>query len=219
MARRVILFGLSANPPTGLGGHAGIVRWAATEAGADEVWVLPVYRHAYASKTHMPSYAHRRAMAKLAFESIEGCEGRVFVRDTEREVFETTLEEARARGEPEEHARIGTIDVVRRLHVDHPDAGLSLLLGGDTYRDLMAGKWRESDALVKLVPIIVIARAGASTGAQGEIVIPGLTDISSSAVRRSSDLEFLGRALQPQVLDYIRGHRLYAFAECEAATT
>jgi hypothetical protein len=56
--KTVLIFGLSANPPTGAHGHAGIVRWAAQELRVDlpddahllaqeavpidEVWVMPV---------------------------------------------------------------------------------------------------------------------------------------------------------------------------------
>ena len=46
----ICLFGLSADPPTGSQGHAGIVQ----QLGAlyDQVWVLPVYRHTYAVRVH-----------------------------------------------------------------------------------------------------------------------------------------------------------------------
>lgn len=53
--KRVCLFGTSANPPTGLGGHAGIVKFLASmirddqsnELLFDEVRVLPVYKHMF----------------------------------------------------------------------------------------------------------------------------------------------------------------------------
>ncbi len=49
--RRVCLFGTSADPPTGEGGHLGIVRHLASSSSPscdfDEVRVLPVYRHMY----------------------------------------------------------------------------------------------------------------------------------------------------------------------------
>jgi hypothetical protein len=45
---RVILFGLSADPPTGNGGHAGIIKaLLKVNELADEIRVLPVYRHPY----------------------------------------------------------------------------------------------------------------------------------------------------------------------------
>jgi nicotinic acid mononucleotide adenylyltransferase len=49
--RKVCLFGTSADPPTGEGGHLGIVRHLAYSSSSsfdfDEVRVLPVYRHMY----------------------------------------------------------------------------------------------------------------------------------------------------------------------------
>lgn len=197
---RVIVFGLSANPPTGWGGHAGIVRFAATRA--DEVWIIPVYRHAFVEKREMASYEDRRAMAKLAFEQIPGAK----VIDTERELSEKN-DLSKGSG-----AFIGTIDVVRALKAAHPDKDFELLLGGDTYRDLAAGRWKESDALRALVPILVISRTGVplDRGASA-LQVPGLTDVSSSAVRASQDLSFLHQALQPEVLEYIQRHHLYSF--------
>ena len=63
--RRVCLFGLSGDPPTGTGGHVGIVQALSQHLSAnaatnnnneeekaalifDEIWVLPVYQHTYA---------------------------------------------------------------------------------------------------------------------------------------------------------------------------
>eukprot|EP00977_Amphora_coffeiformis_P011574 scaffold2782_cov182-Amphora_coffeaeformis.AAC.4 len=46
--RRVCLFGLSADPPTGTGGHVGIATKLSTLSEFDEIRVLPVYRHTYA---------------------------------------------------------------------------------------------------------------------------------------------------------------------------
>lgn len=57
--KRICLFGTSANPPTGWGGHAGIVQFLAsmTSCNTDEshdtsllfheVRVLPVYKHMF----------------------------------------------------------------------------------------------------------------------------------------------------------------------------
>jgi nicotinate-nucleotide adenylyltransferase len=222
--RTVLLFGLSANPPTGLGGHAGIVRWAATEAripfpreGAspesiapDELWVLPVYQHPFADKQQMPSFEHRLRMAHLAFDHLPGAEGRVFIKDCER----TVRLEAERRSGAHAHALIGTIDVVRYLMKEDPDVRFALLLGQDTYRDLASGKWKESRALLDLVPIVVIARNGLELGGERGVTlarVAGLTDVSSSKVRASEDREYIEQALQPEVLSYIETHHLYGF--------
>lgn len=210
----VVLFGLSGNPPTGLGGHAGIVRWAATRAaldafsgeGVDQVWVLPVYVHAFASKKGMPSFEHRLRMCELAFgPGLPEVAGRVRVLDVER-----VLGERAPQGEAGHDVRVGTIDVVRHLMAAHPGVRFALLLGADTHRDLLEGKWKQSQALLSLVPVLAIPRVGVGEG-DGEG--PQLTAVSSSAVRASRDPAFLAEALQPEVLDYIRAHRLYGFAD------
>jgi nicotinate (nicotinamide) nucleotide adenylyltransferase len=217
--RTVLLFGTSANPPTGLQGHAGIVRWAATEAHvrfpqtteavrADEVWVLPVFHHPFTEKHRMPSFEDRLAMAHLAFDRLSGAEGRVFIKDTER----TVHLEAASRSKD---AWAGTIDVVRHLIREHPSTRFALLLGQDTYRDLATGKWKEAPQLTALVPIVVVAREGApeitEAGAIAPEQVPGLSDVSSSQIRATTDRSVLERALQPEVLSYIESRGLYAF--------
>ncbi len=203
-----LLFGLSANPPTGLGGHAGIVRWAATKPSFDELdapvaalWVMPVYRHAFSDKRDMPSFEHRLAMAELAFTDLPDVSpGRVEVRDDER---------AMCLARPDE--RLGTIDLIDHLEAVHPGRRFALLLGEDTYADLSAGRWKSSAELMARVPVVVVPRVGVDAGVDREDG-PRLTAVSSSAVRRSTDEAFLAEALRPAVKDYIVRHALYAFA-------
>src|SRR5688572_22422184 len=160
MRRRVLLFGTSANPRTGMGGHAGIVAWEAKREDVDEIWVLPVYRHAFEEKRDMPSFEHRMAMAKLAFEPLSP---KVKVLDVERELADP-------------QRLIGTIDVVRHLMQRHPHVSFGLLMGADTYRDLMSGRWKESDALKQLVRIVPVSRKGVDDSLGG----PELEDVSST---------------------------------------
>ncbi|MBK8013183.1 MAG: hypothetical protein IPK13_17730 [Deltaproteobacteria bacterium] len=256
--RTVVLFGLSANPPTGMGGHAGIVQWAIDRASfselggrpADEIWILPVFVHAFENKRDMPSFDHRLEMSRLNFLSLPRAQGRVQVLATEREI---------AQRQPGAHpdggtakslasARIGTIDVVRYLIARHPDIDFALLLGADTFEDLQQGRWKESEALRALVkairvprrtpardsptplrtafsrlppapvaaPLPVPAEAPRLSGPgpdPGPDPGPALTDISSTAVRGSTDLAFLQTALRPPVLEYIKQHHLYRFGE------
>jgi nicotinic acid mononucleotide adenylyltransferase len=228
--RTVMIFGSSANPPTGLGGHMGIVAWGARDARVDladdahperareavpmdEVWVLPVYKHAFASKSNLAPFEHRAAMAKLAFESMPGLEGRVRVADAEKRVIERAFAEAARRGDATESVRVGTIDVVRTLMSEHPDTQFVLALGADTFADLTAGKWKEGDTLRQLLPILVLPREGVAGVAGTEDNAPKLTDVSSTKVRGSTDLGFLQQALHPDVLAYIQTHKLYAFAD------
>jgi nicotinic acid mononucleotide adenylyltransferase len=69
--KRICLFGTSANPPTGTEGHAGIVQALVSLRKFDEVRVLPVYSHTFASKRNqLLGFDHRIAMCELAMEGI-----------------------------------------------------------------------------------------------------------------------------------------------------
>ena len=207
-AVKVLLFGSSANPPTGMHGHAGLVDWAAKtelpELGgrADEVWVLPVFRHAFAEKDRdLAPYADRIALAKLAFEGLAE-PGRVKVKTTEQQVHRAM----KAAGVVEPF--VGTIDVVRALEAEHPTTSFALLLGADTYEDLTAHHWKESEELLARVPVVVVPRIGvAGIGARADG--PMLGSVSSRALRASRDPALWAAEVQPQVLSYIRAHRLY----------
>jgi nicotinic acid mononucleotide adenylyltransferase len=212
----VALFGLSADPPTGEGGHAGIVRWCATtlvlpargaepERPIDEVWVLPVYRHMFRDKAELTPYEHRLAMARLAFEKLGSLRARVRVLELERTLFE---ERARAAA-PGSAVRLPTFDVVTRLREDHPRTRFALVLGADTYADLAAGKWYRAAQLRQLVEVVPLPRRGFTTVASAPGA-PSLEQLSSSELRATTDLEALRRALQPEVLAYVLAHGLYA---------
>ena len=232
--RTVLLFGLSANPPTGMGGHAGIVNWggkhlqvdvpndehpelAKENVPMDEVWVMPVYKHLFSSKGNLVDFEHRFAMAKIAFESLPDLEGKVHVSDIERKVITGAVAQAEKRGESAKSVRVGTIDIVEQLMADHPDTQFVLALGGDTYQDLKGGKWKRGDELQQKLPIVVIPRKGVDGVEGSEDNAPQLSDISSTKVRASTDLEMLQAVLHPDVLKYMQEHELYAFAKDASA--
>lgn len=59
--KHVCLFGTSADPPTGRGGHLGIVTHLISLEEFDEVRILPVYRHMF-------------EVSRIAYsESLESC--------------------------------------------------------------------------------------------------------------------------------------------------
>ena len=105
--RQVCLFGLSADPPTGRGGHLGIVNYLASSSSSssfsfDEVRILPVYRHMYSTKrNNQTPFHHRVHMCKLNFEndvnddnvdSSSHKEAVVVVSEAERICFERHVE-------------------------------------------------------------------------------------------------------------------------------
>ena len=71
--RQICLFGTSANPPTGTGGHLGIVNALLSVQDPnkfDEIWVMPVYVHMFSEKRgkHMAAFAHRVEMCRRLVE-------------------------------------------------------------------------------------------------------------------------------------------------------
>jgi nicotinic acid mononucleotide adenylyltransferase len=106
---RVAVFGLSGNPPTFTGGHAGVVKAVASlvdevsgvaakkEVRCDshqtllrlQVWVLPVYRHVYSSKQDLAPFQHRLRLCQLGLCDVAA---NVRVLDTERTVYESVLQ-------------------------------------------------------------------------------------------------------------------------------
>lgn len=65
-ATTIGLFGASLNPPTYIGGHFSIVQYFSKIFG--EVWVLPVYKHTFASKRDLPPFRLRCELASSTFQ-------------------------------------------------------------------------------------------------------------------------------------------------------
>ncbi|KAG7397042.1 hypothetical protein PHYBOEH_001320 [Phytophthora boehmeriae] len=219
--REVLLFGLSANPPTGLQGHMGVVSHC--RSLYDEIWLLPVYQHIYSSKRQLAPFHHRVEMCRLALQSLldrqsDGAQLKVV--EEEREMFESMA----AKSDCPQQLRLGSIDLVQFLLQKHPDTNFTMLLGGDTYADLLAGKWKRGDELVQLVKLLVVDREGVESpwrqerGSQDRVTyvnVPQLSDVSSTMVRGTADRAVLKKYLDSSVLDYMERNKLYAFVETE----
>lgn len=159
-------------------------------------------------------------------------EARVEVKEYERELFEHLA----AQTDKPEELRIGSIDLIKFLLEKHPDTTFTMLLGADTYTDLRAGKWKNGEELQQLVKLLVMDRKGvdapwrqsaANSGGEEEasavvpleeqrvrfIAIPSLSDLSSTQVRATSDVDTLKSFVGEDVTEYIVQNKLYAFAE------
>ncbi|RHY04127.1 hypothetical protein DYB36_002287 [Aphanomyces astaci] len=209
--RRVLVFGTSANPPCGMGGHMGCIEHFAQEY--DEVWVLPVYQHIYSSKRHLESFEHRVAMLELARQAIPHGD-RVRIVETEKDVWMQALTSLPPDAEPSS-IRIGTVDIIANLQAANPDVQFSWLLGADTYMDLVQGKWKGGLALLDMVHLVVLPRDGVvlDTSSHPSVTIssvPSLNDSSSTKARQSRDAA--AALVLPPVLAYMQKHKLYAFA-------
>jgi nicotinate (nicotinamide) nucleotide adenylyltransferase len=175
--KRICLFGTSANPPTGAGGHLGIVQAlldlkksqptdidADSELRFDEVHVLPVYRHTFVPKRHQlgqVSFHHRLAMCERAFCPLSP---RVVVSRAEERSFQRMTE---GTTDEEELAtlRVGTVDLLDMLQEEHKGTEFSFCLGADTFMDLTGWtKWKRSKDVLRLLGgrLVVVHRKGLS---------------------------------------------------------
>lgn len=220
--KKVALFGLSADPPTGRSGHLGILLHLLGLHLFDEIWIIPVYTHAFANKKNLQPFEHRVAMCRLNFERFSSSELPVIVKELEREICEAQSSSS---------GRVGTIDLIRHIKSTVSDVELHLILGADTFSDLMQGKWKESEAVIREVALEVFNRQGISADihALQEMnrsssirfhTSPNLDHVSSTAIRgafgsvpASQDLTAARLGLEPAVFDYIKANKLYAAAE------
>ena len=234
--RQVCLFGTSANPPTGLGGHMGVVQALVDLQQFDEILVLPVYRHMFDMKrSQLVSYDHRVEMCRLAlhelleeerqrrrsiggnFSSSEGgdSEGysdgdqeittKVSVSTAEEVCYHhlvnaqstateygrkddlvndspsTTSTTPKSNPQPDDvkasttststttsnTIRVGTADLLEMLQRQEPETEFTFCLGGDTFLDLTAWKWKRSKDVLRLLDrrLVVIYRKGLTTTA------------------------------------------------------
>lgn len=130
---RVALFGGSFDPPHL--GHVLAACYARIVANVDEVWVLPVARHAYGKP--ISPWDQRWQLCVAAFSPLP------FVRLRDDEVNNTGGY---------------TIDLIERLATDHPTHRWLLVGGTDTARDL--SNWHRGSELVKQIEVIPVPRRG-----------------------------------------------------------
>ncbi|KAI9912512.1 hypothetical protein PsorP6_005594 [Peronosclerospora sorghi] len=158
----------------------------------------------------------RLALETLKREEANGAELKVV--EEERELFERMA----GKTEKLQELRLGSIDLVTHLLDKYPNMNFTILLGGDTYADLLAGKWKRGDELMQLVKLLVVDRKGVESPWRTEqagpadrvryLNLPELSDVSSTIVRATADMNELQTYLDENVLDYIVQHQLYAFA-------
>jgi nicotinate-nucleotide adenylyltransferase len=179
---RIALLGGSFNPPHVA--HQMICLWALSTDQADEVWLLPCFRHPF-HKDLVP-FEHRVAMCIRAVQTFR--QGSVTVSRVEEELG----------GESR------TLFTVQHLVQRHPEHRFRLLIGADILEEKSA--WYHFEEVGRLAPPLVIGRSGYASPAG----VPELPAISSTVVRQrirgGGDVSALVPAA---VLEYAATHRLY----------
>lgn len=167
-------------------GHLLLASMLRFRCEPDEVWLLPVARHVFQKK--MSPFEDRLEMARIGAKLL----GTAEARDTEQ-----SLVSAGGDG--------STLELLRRLRTDNPEASFVLALGADAWAQRDA--WREFDALRKLTEIAVFNRAGAPEVAGAGPTLPAL---SSSAIREAVHRgEPIAGLVPAEVERYIRARGLY----------
>ncbi|CAJ1960867.1 unnamed protein product [Cylindrotheca closterium] len=126
------------------------------------------------------------------------------------------------------NVRVGTAELLEMLRAEEPESDFSFCLGADTFADLTSLKWKRSLDVLRLLEgrLVVFSRKGSNaiTKEQIELLnqrqhidaklleVNTLTDVSSSMIRACKDDKILRTSLSPSVLEYMKEHRLFAFA-------
>ena len=225
--KNIALFGLSANPVTDRGGHGEIVKALLAmeriktngdddddDKLYDEVWVVPVYRHAFESKndamlkTKMPNFQQRCEMCEKQF-SIPG-EGKASVKRVKVRRIELEATEWKRKVTGDANATIvGTfelLDYLRNVYEKEKDdfekrnIEYTFVMGKDAYDDLISGKWIRGDEILKTTNLFVVPRISSTAPTTATATptmikeaksvvfldnISGLRDVSSTAVREA----------------------------------
>ena len=178
-AARIALFGGSFDPPHL--GHVLAALWAFCQVPLDAIWVLPVDRHPYASKSAMSPWEQRWQLVQAAFAPLPF----VSVRDDERRNPSGT-----------------TFDLVSALRAAHPRHRWYLITGSDTHADLE--QWYRGSELLTMISPIAVPRGGC------EDARPSLPAISSSDIRsRLAAGEDVVELLPHAVVEMIGDHGWY----------
>lgn len=168
-------------------GHLILAQVAREALGLDQV-LLVVSGSQPLKPGHGAPAADRLRMVELAVEGIAGlvADGREVVR-----------------GGPSY-----TVDTLRQLGEEYPDAELVLLLGSDAAAGLAA--WREPEAIGRLARIVTYRRGGEALPPGIEYFEVPQIEISSTIVRERAAAGKSLRGWVPEVVaDYISGLDLY----------
>jgi nicotinate-nucleotide adenylyltransferase len=181
------VFGGSFNPP-----HVGHVLACALVVSTKDVerlLVVPTYRHPFAKD--LAPYEDRVRMCELAMGLLLGVDV--------------------SRVEEELGGESRTLRTLEHLAGQHPDWRLRLVIGSDLLAE--APRWFRFDAIEKLAPPLVLARAGApagtSTSAAARVNLPDLSSTQVRAAIARGAWDELADHLPRKVLAYVRVKGLY----------
>jgi len=196
---RIGIYGGSFNPPHA--GHVDCATAAARQLALDRLIVIPSAAPPHkAMPPNSPTAQERLEMTRIAFRNVAACE----VSDIE----------LRRGGESY------TIDTLRELKKQFPDAEFYLIIGTDMF--LTLSQWYEAEAVMSLATPAVATRTFgmetataaeaarlATLGVRTEIIVNDTIEISSSKLRRDLVSRNWTRNLDYSVYSFIMERGLY----------
>lgn len=191
--RRVGMFGGAFDPPHIA--HVALARAAVEQLQLDELRIFPTGDAWHKAQALSPA-AHRLAMARIAFG----------------ELSRTVVDERELRRPGPTY----TIDTLRELKAEQPQAQVFLIMGEDQAVSLT--RWREWQAIPALATICMAARAATSPDAprqlpaEAELKLLRLPEMPESATQvraRVAAGEGIDHLVPPGVARYIAQHSLY----------
>jgi nicotinate-nucleotide adenylyltransferase len=211
---RLGIFGGSFDPVHN--GHLAVARACQREAALDEVWFTPTAIQPLKHGGPRATAAQRVEMLNLAINSAASEPGRIGEpgRPRPRRPWRVcTLEIDRG-------GYSYTIDTLRQIRDELPDAELFFLLGADALRDVP--QWREPAEIYRLATPLIVRRAGQPEPSliglqslcppdhQPRLVEMPAMEVSSSEIRRRIAAgESIDGLVPPAVAAYITEKNLY----------
>ena len=181
-----VLYGGSFDPPHL--GHQLACVYFLEALGAEAVWVIPAYIHAFDKP--LTSFEDRLAMCE---EMAAFLGDRVQVNPIESEL----------------DGGGKTLVLLRALQERHPDREFALAVGADIVSE--RHRWYRWDEIEASLPVVVVGRAGYDESVAPSIDLP---EVSSTEIReRVRRGEPLTGLVPTRVLDYIESHGLYGQGE------
>jgi len=184
-------------------GHLALARACQDQASLDAIWFMPTAVQPLKQQGPHATDAQRAEMLRLAIGG-------------EPSWTMCTLEIDR--GGPS-----FTVDTLRQLHDELPDASLFFLFGSDALRDVE--RWKEPSEIFRLATPLVVHRAGepppdleslaafCDADKQPRRIEMPAVDISSTEIRRRVAAgEPIDDMAPSAVTDYIAQHRIYRSA-------
>ena len=197
---RVGVFGGSFDPPHR--GHLAVAKASADTFGLESVLFAPTGRQPLKGNGAVASFADRLTMTQF----LTHADSRFKISD---------LDAPRADGSPN-----FTVDTLRQLRRAMPETALFAISGADSFLEIQ--RWREPGALLSLADWIVVSRPGFSLQnlqtlrlsdderARIHLLETVHEEVSATSLRASlAEGEDVTSLLTPEVLAYIRVHRLY----------